>query len=66
DAKILIGLLAKEIEESSLFLTLFDLITSGNYFHQNVCIEVRKSETGLWISVHKGLEDKLLLMKILS
>jgi hypothetical protein len=65
-AKILIGPLAKEIEESSLFSTLFDLITSGNYFHRNVCVEVRKSETGPWISVHEGLEGKLLLMKTLG
>jgi len=45
-AKILIGPLAKEVEESSLFSTLFDLITSGNYFHQDVRVEVKKAETG--------------------
>ena len=68
-AKILIGPLAKEVEEtqeSSLFSTLFDLITSGNYFHRNVCVEIRKSEIGPWISVHEGLEGKLLLMKTLG
>ncbi|UZO08310.1 uncharacterized protein OCT59_028568 [Rhizophagus irregularis] len=63
------GPLAKEVEEtqeSSLFSTLFDLITSGNYFHRNVCVEIRKSETGPWISVHEGLKGKLLLMKTLG
>uniref|UniRef100_U9U163 Uncharacterized protein n=1 Tax=Rhizophagus irregularis (strain DAOM 181602 / DAOM 197198 / MUCL 43194) TaxID=747089 RepID=U9U163_RHIID len=61
--------LAKEVEEtqeSSLFSTLFDLITFGNYFHRNVCVEIRKSETGPWISVHEGLKGKLLLMKTLG
>ena len=60
-AKILIGPLAKETQESSLFSTLFDLITSGNYFHRNVCVEIKKSETGPWISVHEGLEGKLVV-----
>jgi hypothetical protein len=65
-AKIITGPLAKEVEESSLFSTLFDSIISGNYFHQNVRVEVKKTETGPWVPVHKGLEGKLLLMKTLG
>ena len=29
-------------------------------------IKVRKAETGPWVSVHEGLEGKLLLMKTLG
>ena len=61
--------MAKEVEEtqeSSLFSTLFDLIISGNYFYQNICVEIRKSETEPWISVYEKLEDKFLLMKTLE
>jgi hypothetical protein len=65
-AKIITGPLAKEVEESSLFSTLFDSIISGNYFHQNVRVEVKKTETGPWVPVHEGLEGKLLLMKTLE
>ena len=64
--KIITGPLAKEVDESSLFSTLFDLITSGNYFYQNVRVEVRKTETGPWVSVHEGLEGKIILMKTLG
>src|SRR5438270_4449649 len=64
-AKILIGPLAKEAEESDLFLTLFDSITSEKYSHYNVQVEV-KTETGPWILVNEGLEEKLLLMKMLN
>ncbi|CAI2191778.1 9390_t:CDS:1, partial [Funneliformis geosporum] len=55
-AKIINGPLVKEVEESSLFSTLFDSIISENYFYQNVCVEVRKTETGPWIPVHEGLK----------
>jgi len=61
--------LAKKIEkiqESSLFSTLFNLITSKNYFYQNVCVEIKKSETRLWILIYEELESKLLLIKILG
>ncbi|CAB4480784.1 unnamed protein product [Rhizophagus irregularis] len=65
-AKIITGLLVKEVEESSLFSTLFDSVFSGNYFHQNVRVEVRKTETGPWVPVQEGLQGKLLLMKTLG
>ena len=65
-AKIITGPLAKEVDENSLFSTLFDLIISGNYFYQNVRVEVRKTETGPWVLVHEGLEGKILLMKTLG
>ncbi|CAB5356940.1 unnamed protein product [Rhizophagus irregularis] len=55
-AKIIIGPLVKEVEESSLFSTLFDSVFSGNYFHQNVRVEVRRTETGPWVSVQEGLQ----------
>ena len=64
--KILTGPFAKEVEESDLFSTLFDLLTSGNYLHHNVHVEVRKKDTGLWVPVHEGLEGKLVLMKMLE
>ncbi|CAB5376997.1 unnamed protein product [Rhizophagus irregularis] len=66
DAKIITGPLVKEVEESSLFSTLFDSVFSGNYFHQNVRVEVRKTETGPWVPVQEGLQGKLLLMKTLG
>uniref|UniRef100_U9UAU2 Uncharacterized protein n=1 Tax=Rhizophagus irregularis (strain DAOM 181602 / DAOM 197198 / MUCL 43194) TaxID=747089 RepID=U9UAU2_RHIID len=66
DAKIITGPLVKEVEESSLFSTLFDSVFSGNYFHQNVRVEVRKTETGPWVPVQEGLQGKLLLMKTLE
>ncbi|UZO21928.1 uncharacterized protein OCT59_014309 [Rhizophagus irregularis] len=65
-AKIITGPLVKEVEESSLFSTLFDSVFSGNYFHQNVRVEVRKTETGPWVPVQEGLQGKLLLMKTLG
>ncbi|PKC00199.1 hypothetical protein RhiirA5_428550 [Rhizophagus irregularis] len=64
--KILTGSLAKEVEENDLFSTLFDSLTPGNYLHHNVRVEVRNKDTGLWITVHEGLESKLLLMKMLE
>ncbi|CAB4494329.1 unnamed protein product [Rhizophagus irregularis] len=66
DAKIITGPLVKEVEESSLFSTLFDSVFSGNYFHQNVRVEVRKTETRPWVPVQEGLQGKLLLMKTLG
>jgi hypothetical protein len=65
-AKILTGPFAKEVEESDLFSTLFDSLTFGNYLHHNVRVEVRKKDTGSWVSVHEGLEGRLLLMKMLE
>src|SRR3954463_7069260 len=65
DAKILTGPLAKEVEESDLFSTLFDSLTSGIYSRHNVKVEV-KTSTGSWILVDEGLEGKLLLMKMLN
>ncbi|CAG8698543.1 22272_t:CDS:2, partial [Rhizophagus irregularis] len=64
--KILTGSLAKEVEENDLFSTLFDSLTPGNYLHYNVRVEVRNKDTGPWITVHEGLESKLLLMKMLE
>ena len=66
NTRIITRPLAKEVDKSSLFLTLFDLITSENYFYQNVHVEVRKTETGSWVSVYERLEDKILLMKMLE
>ena len=64
--KILTGPFAKEVEESDLFSTLFDSLTSKNYLHHNVCVEVRKKDAGPWVPVHEGLEGKLVLMKMLE
>ena len=44
--KILTGPFAKEVEESDLFSTLFDSLTSKNYLHHKVCVEVRKKDAG--------------------
>jgi hypothetical protein len=47
NTKIISRSLVKEVEESSLFLTLFDSVFSGNYFYQNMHVEVKKTENGL-------------------